>query len=327
VSFGSPDLLVFLLAVPVAALALALAERRRAARSSAWSTPALLPNMTSDPGRRRLVPTILFLVGASLLLVGFARPEARFTEIKPGATVVLALDDSGSMAAPDVPPTRLRAADAMLTRFVDQLPSRYRVALVVFSADQEVKVAPTYDHAEVVAALPRTAQQQGTALGDGLALAVRVADQAVGPKSEKSKRPPASVLLVSDGGQNEGRLTPAQASARATKAGVPVSTIVIGTAQGIVTQRIRESGSSQTVPLTTQVPVQPQPLRQIATDTGGTFFQAPSNAALASVYRSLGKRLVHDRELREITALVSGVAIVLILAGALLSGHWFRRLV
>jgi Ca-activated chloride channel family protein len=73
--------------------------------------------------------------------------------------------------------------------------------------------------------------------------------------------------------------------------------------------------------------VQPQPLHQIATSTGGIFFQAPSNAALTSVYRSLGKRLVHDRELREITALVSAAAIVLILAGALLSGRWFRRLV
>jgi Ca-activated chloride channel family protein len=135
------------------------------------------------------------------------------------------------------------------------------------------------------------------------------------------------VLLVSDGGQNEGRLTPAQATAAATKAGVPVSTLVVGTAAGIVTQRVRERGSSGTVPLTTQVPVQAAPLRQIAASTGGIFFQAPSNAALTSVYRSLGKRLVHDRELREITALVSAAAIVLILVGALLSGRWFRRLV
>src|SRR5207248_2959438 len=83
----------------------------------------LLPNMVSgNPGRRRFVPLALFLVGLTLLLVGFARPEARITVPREGATVVLAMDVSGSMAAKDVKPTRLAAADTAITQFLHDLP-------------------------------------------------------------------------------------------------------------------------------------------------------------------------------------------------------------
>jgi Ca-activated chloride channel family protein len=326
-SFGSPQLLGFLALVPLAALGYWGLERRRRARSARWASPELLPNMASQPGARRAVPAALFLLATSALLVGFARPERHVTDVKPGATIVLALDVSGSMAASDVAPSRLGAADAILTRFVDSLPASYRVALLTFSADYALRVTPTFDHAALLKGLPRSAQLQGSAIGDALAGAVKVALRAVGPLGAKAQRPPAAILLVSDGSQNEGQLSPTQASALAKKAGIPVSTLVLGTASGIVTQRLKVAGSTKRFNMTTRVPVSATTLKQIAAATGGGFYEGSSAGSLDAVYHALAQRLLYQRRLSEITVWLSGAGIGLMLAGALLSGLWFRRLV
>src|SRR5262249_30698117 len=118
-AFKSPWLLLFLLLVPVAIGLYLRLDRRRAGRAARWASPALMPNMVGGaPGARRYLPAILFAVALTLLLVGFARPEAKLTEAKDGATVVLMVDVSGSMAANDVKPTRLLAADAAIADFV-----------------------------------------------------------------------------------------------------------------------------------------------------------------------------------------------------------------
>jgi Ca-activated chloride channel family protein len=327
VSFGSPLLLLTLIAVPLAAIAYALFERRRRRSAAAWATPALLPNMAHTPGWRRSVPVILFLLGVVLLLVGFARPQAKFNTVKPGATIVLAIDESGSMAANDVSPTRLGAADALLTQFVQALPPTYRLALVTFSSDYAVRMPPTYDRGQLLAALPRTPQQQGSAISDGVGEAITVARRATGAAKGTGKQPPAAVLVVSDGAQNAGKLTPTAVVALARKAGVPVSGLVLGTPGGSVTQRVSVAGSKQTFTEVSRVPVDPTTLKQIAAGTGGQFFENPSATQLDSVYKQLGSHLVQERELREITVWVTIAALVLMLGAAIVSGLWFRRLV
>src|SRR4051812_30410152 len=121
-SFKSPWLLLFLLVVPLAVGGYIWLDRRRAEKAAKWASPALLPNMVKgSPGRRRYVPPVILGVAFILLLMGFARPQAKFSEAKDGATVVLMVDTSGSMAANDVKPTRLAAADLGLTDFVNKL--------------------------------------------------------------------------------------------------------------------------------------------------------------------------------------------------------------
>jgi Ca-activated chloride channel family protein len=325
--FGSPYLLLFLLLIPAAGALLVWFERRRQRRAAVWASPQLLVNMAPAPGVRRAIPRVLLLLAVSLLLVGFARPEAHVTTSKPGATIVLAVDVSGSMAATDVKPSRLGAADAILTEFVRTLPASYRVALVTFSSGAAVTVAPTYDHAQVIAELPHTVQLEGSAIGDGVVAAVTVAEHAFGTVTTGGKHSPAAVLVVSDGGQDSGRATPAQAATAARKAGIPVSALVLGTPAGAVTQKLTVQGSSQKVNETTQVPVETATMKQLAAASGGLYFQGPEVGALSQVYTSLASRLVSERSLREITVAVTAAALVLMLVAVGLSVLWFRRIV
>ncbi len=169
-SFGHPILLIGLIGVPLAIAGWLRLERRRHEQAAGWSSPELLPNMVPGaPGRRRYVPLVLFLIGLTLLLAGFARPQATVSVPREGATVVLALDVSGSMAAKNVKPTRLAVADAAITQFLHDLPSTYRTAFVTFSNRPTVRVPPTYYRELLVRALPVKAEFEGTALGDGVA--------------------------------------------------------------------------------------------------------------------------------------------------------------
>jgi Ca-activated chloride channel homolog len=322
-SFGNPYLLLFLLIVPAVVVGYWVLDRWRASRAAAWANPGLMPNMLpTNPGWRRYVPLALFLLGLILLLVGFARPQAKLSEKRQDATVVLALDTSGSMAANDVSPTRILAADAAITQFLQKLPSGYRAALVTFADDASIPVPPTVDRQQIIQALPRTAKPEGTALGDGLAAATLVATRSIGQVKKGVQRPPAAIVLISDGTGNTGRLPTDVAAKRAAKAGIPVSTVLVGTSHGVVCQKLA-AGACQRK----QVPTTPVALASIAKLTGGDFFAATSADQLDEVYKQLGSHLAHVREKKEITAAVVGAALILILLGALVSGIWFRRVV
>jgi len=316
--------LLCLLIVPVGIAVIVLLEKRRARQAEAWSASPLLPNMIKGrPGRRRLIPIALFLIALTLLLAGFARPQANISVPKEGATVVLALDVSGSMDANDVKPTRLQAANAAAKQFLEKLPDKYRAALVTFSDHSTVKALPTYDHDQVIAKLPAKAQAEGTALGEGINSSLIVAQRAIGKPQPGAERSPAAILLLSDGAQTSRGLDPAQVAAKAAKLGVPISTVALGTPRGVLVRKLPGSGNSERI----QVPPSPAALRQIAQATQGTFFQAQSADQLNKVYEDLGHRLLKQRQKREVTRYAAGAAFVFMVAGALLSGTWFRRLV
>ena len=321
-SFASPALLLFLLALPLLVAAYLWFERQRPGRVAPWCTPALVPNLVgAHPGRRRHIPFVLFLLGLVFLLVGFARPQARFSVAREGATVVLAIDVSRSMQARDVRPSRLEAARDAALAFLNELPKRYRVGLVTFAEHASVPVPATDDRGRVRRALLLAAKGEGTALGDGISRAVAVAERAVGRSRPGSPHPPATVLLLSDGAQTTGRITAASAAGHARRVGVPVNTVALGTPNGVVTRTLPGGFIERT-----QVPPDPKTLRAVASATDGRFFEVTTAARLKVVYRDLGHRLAHQRKKREITAGTTGAALAFMLAGAALSGLWFRRL-
>ena len=318
-SFAAPALLLTLFAVPAAVAGYLWFERHRDRRAAPWATPALLPNMVTRPGPwRSRLPTALVLAGVTLLLVGFARPHAELTVSRQEATVVLVLDVSGSMAANDVQPSRLAGARAAALRFVDKLPHGYRASVITFSDHAAVVAPATSDLTQVRAAIEHAKSgPQGTALADAVSRGV---DVGLSVRGSGNVRPPAVVVVFSDGGQTVGRMTPQQAAAKAQKSAIPVSTVLVGTPDGVVQQPLRGGYTEQI-----QVPAQPQVLQQIAGASGGRYYPGLGALDVKSTYSELGSRVGHRRKSVEVTSVAAGGGLVLLLAGAALSGLWFRR--
>ena len=162
--------------MPAIVAAFAVLERRRRRQSADFASPALVPAVVDrSPGRRRFVPLAVLLVGLVAMVVGVARPHATITVPREEATVMIAIDTSRSMKASDVKPTRLAAALDAANKFVAKLPTKYRVGIVSFASNARVALPPTANRDLVTAALADLHPGEGTAIGDAVALSVRIA--------------------------------------------------------------------------------------------------------------------------------------------------------
>jgi Ca-activated chloride channel family protein len=317
-TFAHPLALAALAVVPLLGWLWFAHDRRRSRGASAFTNPALLPNLIDRaPGRLRLVPPALFLLALAALVVGFARPHADVRVARHEATIVLALDVSRSMQARDIKPTRMVAAERAASAFMNEVPDTYSIAVVAFGSRAYVAVPPTRDRALVRQALAGLAPGEGTAVGDAVVLAAQLGRR---QRSVDGVVPPETVLLLSDGARQGGRTTAEAAVKRARALHVPVSTVLLGTAGGVVQQKLTGGYEAQI-----RVPPSPGTLQLIARGTGGRFYRAHSVKALAAVYRNLSTRIGHRTEDREVTDLFAGGALVLLLAGGIFSALRFRR--
>ncbi len=230
---------------------------------------------------------------------------------------MLVVDISGSMRAQDVQPTRLAAAKQAMVSFLSHAPDTLRVGIVAFSNEPQVVVSPTLDRQELRQGIDFLEPAFGTALGDAIARSVELArtttatatqnpGQASEPEvKDEQGRALASILLLSDGFQTRGLLSPGQGAERARAAGIPVFTIALGTEGGTIVDR------EQVIP----VPPDRETLASIAEYTGGESFDAETAGALKDVYQGLGSRVGRRERPREVTsAFVAAGA--LLLAGA-----------
>ena len=318
--FLAPVRLWLLLLVLALAVGYVLVQRRRPAYALRFSELDLLASvLPSSAAWKRHVPATLLLVALTLLTTAFARPVGEVEVPQKRATIVVALDVSISMEATDVEPNRISAAQKSAAAFVEGLPDRFQVGLVAFSGRASVVVAPTTDHATVVAAVSELELDESTAIGEAvfasLAAVASVPGEQGVPGEQDSPAPPARIVLLSDGTNTVGRSLSSSAEA-ASAAGVPVSTIAYGTQSGTV------EVYGQTVP----VPVDVDALRRLAIETGGTSFRAQSGEQLSAVYDDIGSQVGTVTETREITARVTGLALVFALAGAAASLVWGARL-
>lgn len=317
-SFQHPLALALLAAVPLLALLWRAWDAGRRNRARAFTNLALLPNLVDRaPGRLRLVPPVLFLLALAALVVGFARPHAKVTVPRREATVVLAIDVSRSMQARDVSPTRMIAAKRAATAFVERIPDTYSVAVVGIGSRAYVAVPPTRDRPLVDQAIGGLVPGEGTALGDAVSLSAQLGKR---QRTVDGVVPPESVLLLSDGAPDGGRVPVATAIRQAKALHVPVSTVLLGTSHGVVTHKLTGGYTAQI-----RVPPSPGTLELIAHGTGGEFFRARSAKALDAVYRHLATRIGHNTENREVTDLFVIGALVLLLAGGTVSVLRFRR--
>jgi Ca-activated chloride channel family protein len=316
--FAQPLALIALVVVPLLLALWLHNERRRHASAARFSSLALLPNLVPRrPGRLRYVPLGLFLLALTAMILGAARPHTHLSIPRKEATVVLAIDVSRSMAAQDVRPSRLDAARNAGDAFLAKVPSTYNVALVAFGSRAFLAVAPTTDHALVRTGLAGLTSGEGTAIGDAILLSAQVGQR---QKAREGVVPPTTVLLISDGARQGGRVAPLTAAKRAKALGVTISTVLVGTPNGVVTVPLVGGYQEQI-----RVPPSPGTLQAVAHTTGGQFFRARTSAALNKVYEHLATRVGHRTVDREVTDVFAGGSIVVLLLSGALSMFWFRR--
>jgi Ca-activated chloride channel family protein len=328
----------FLLAALVAIPALLLA--RRAAGRVVFSSLAALPARGAS-WRTRLdwLPDILVAVAVIALAVALAGPRAGQKDARvrrEGIAIAMVVDLSSSMQALDlssggVEQTRLDAVKKVFERFVlggDGLAGRSddAIGLVSFARYADTRSPLTLDHGNLVTAARSLAlvserSEDGTAIGDGLALGV-----------ERLRESPARsrvAILLTDGVSNAGVQSPLGAAELAKELGIKVYTIGTGS-NGTAPVRVDTGFGSEL----RQVPVEidEETLRAMAERTGGAYFRATDAAGLADIYERIDglerTELVETRflEYHELYGWFVGAGLALAVIAFLLRGSVLRRL-
>jgi Ca-activated chloride channel family protein len=333
-TFIWPLMLVVLAVLPVMVIAYTRIQRRR--RRLAASLGAMGSAPAARPPRgdiRRHVPPAFFLAGLAILGVALARPRAVVSLPRQQGIVILAFDVSGSMAATDLAPTRMEAAKVAARAFVQRQPKGVLIGVVAFSDGGLAVQQPVADSDLVLAAINRLAPQRGTSLGQGIlaALAAISAGDSQGPLTLSNLTPaptltptavptgvhaPAAIVLLTDGENNESP-DPLAAAQQAADRGVRIYAVGVGSPAGIT---LKVNG------FTVHTQLDEAGLRQVAQISGGQYYAAANAGELLAIYQSLDLKLVSKPEELELTALLAGASLAVILLGGAFSLLWYRRL-
>ena len=312
-SFSAPVWLALLALIPVAILASVLA-RRRARRYAVRFTAMSTLRMAVGPagGWRRRLPAVFALAALAALALALARPRVSYSAPIDEASVMLVSDESGSMAASDVQPTRLAAAERAADTFIGQLPARAQVGAIAFSSAPNSVQAPGINHSAARSVIDSQSAGGATDTGDSLALALQLLH------GNRGKHPPSAIVLLSDGAANQGQ-DPVTVARQAAHDKIPIYTVALGTPDGM----LPNSGPFG-API--GVPPDPQLMAQIAHLSGGRSFNAQSADELSSIYKGLAQKLGTVKRKREVTAEFALGGLVLVLLAVAGSTRWSPRL-
>ena len=261
-------------------------------REMKGASPALIvsdsaPWTASRSGRiskwLRHVPFVLRMAALSLIIVAIARPRSssnfESTDAE-GIDIFLALDISTSMLARDFTPDRINASKDIAIEFIAQRPSD-RIGVVVFAGESYTQAPLTTDRATLINLIKEIEVgliEDGTAIGNGLATAVsRMKD------SDAKSR---VVILLTDGSNNMGDISPLTAANIAKSFGIRVYTIAIGS-KAMAPYPMQVGGTTQYVNLRADVDV--ETLGEIASTAGGHFYRATNTAELKKIYEDIDK--------------------------------------
>ena len=277
--------LLWLLAVPVLLLAhylwMELTDRRphmRVSSGAPWQKEG-----TSVLAVLRHLPFILRLTAIVLIIISIARPRSS-TEIEKidteGIDITFAMDVSTSMLARDFKPDRISAAKDIAIEFIAQRPSD-RMSIVVFAGESYTQCPLTTDRATLINLMNEVQTgliEDGTAIGNGLATAVaRMKD------SDAKSR---VVILLTDGVNNSGEISPQTAAEIAKTAGIRVNTIGVG-ANGMAPYPVMTPWGLDVQQM--KVEIDEDLLKGIADATGGRYFRATDNTKLSEIYSEINR--------------------------------------
>jgi Ca-activated chloride channel family protein len=327
-TFIWPWMLLFLVLIPLLIGAYVWLFRKRQQTAPDLGPLSLVQNTTGDiPGKQRHLPPLFFLLGLTFLFFSLSRPEVFVDLPRIEGTVILAFDVSNSMAADDLEPTRMDAAQTAAKAFVEKQPSTIDLGVVAFSNGGLVVQPPTNDQTLVLETIDRLTPQGATSLGQGIFSALNaIAGEAIAIEPEALEEgatsieighfPSAVVLLLTDG-ENTSALDPLAIAQLAAEAGVRVYPVGIGSKEGTILQIDGYNVSTR---------LDETALQAIASLTNGTYYHAEDAPALQEIYENVDLQLTIRGEKTEVTAIFAGISLLFFLIGGILSLLWFGRM-
>lgn len=315
--FASP---YFLILIPITALLFFMKRKEPAIRIPSIS----LIKEYKMKSRKHLIGKILIFMSSLLMILALSRPQLILenkTIKKNGISIAIVLDLSLSMMQDDFRPNRLEVAKSVLGKFVEKRTDDM-ISLVVFGGDAYTKAPLTFDHnviKEIVGKLTVNdiTSNNSTAIGMGLGVSLNRLKEA----KNKSK----VVVLLTDGENNSGEMSPEGAAKIAKELGIKVYTVGIGAREFLVgsffgTQRIKNTELDETL------------LQYIAKETGGQYFRAGDTEEFNKIFDTIDqmeKSEVEGRnfyEKQELYENILKISLIILLLGVLFNYLIFVRI-
>lgn len=238
--------------------------------------------------RMTILPPILRIVAFVALVLALARPQTSNSwknKTVEGIDIMLAMDVSTSMLAEDLRPNRIEAAKQVAREFIISRPDD-NIGLTIFAGEAFTQCPMTVDHASLLNMLQGVATditqrgliEDGTAVGMGLANAVS--------RLKDSKAKSKVIILLTDGSNNRGDISPMTAAEIARSLGVRVYTIGVGT-KGLARYPYNVGGHIEYIQL--PVEIDSETLQNIAKTCGGQFYRAQNTRELSQIYKEIDK--------------------------------------
>ena len=234
------------------------------------------------------VPMVLRMLTFTLIVTAMARPQVHNsleTKTVEGIDIMISMDVSTSMLLQDISPNRLEAAKKTAAEFVAKREND-NIGLTIFAGEAFTQCPMTVEHSTLLTLLHNVRTdiaasgliEDGTAIGMGLATSLT--------KLQNSKAKSRVVILLTDGTNNMGDISPATAAEMAKSMGVRVYTIAVGTDK-VTTMPNIVAGTVQYVPIKSEI--DERALKEIATTTNGNFYRATNSDDLRRIYNDIDK--------------------------------------
>ena len=295
--FANPGFLYLLLLLPAIILIYIINEVRKKRALKRLGDVTLVSRLVPEMSQSRpVIKFILQLVAVTSGIIMLARPQfgSRLEDVrKQGVEVIIALDVSNSMLAEDIQPDRLTRAKQAISRLVDNLDND-KIGLIVFAGDAYIQIPVTTDYISAKMFLstinPNMVPKQGTAIGAAISLGMR----SFSPGEGKSK----AMIIITDGENHED--DPVKAADEASKAGIVIHTIGIGSTEGVpvpVLNNGKKDYLKDADGNTVITKLDEEILKKIALSTNGNYVRANnSNLGLDEIFGDIKKMKKQELE-------------------------------
>ena len=283
ISFAQKEFFWLFLIIPVMIVVYFLFNRKRQTTLTFSSFDNFSGYKKTLRQQLKHLPFVLLVLSCVLIIVALARPQSSSggqNITSEGIDIVLALDISPSMLAEDLKPNRIDAAKKVANEFIEGRPND-RIGLVVFSGESFTQCPITSDHTvlkNLLQGVQSGMLSDGTAIGEGLATAVN--------RIKASKAKSKVIILLTDGMNNVGEISPQTAGDIAKAFNIRVYTVGAGT-QGVAPYPFKTPFGIQyqNMPVDIDEPT----LKAISAETGGKYFRATRTSELKNIYAEIDK--------------------------------------